>query len=62
MGVIGQIIIEASCCGEKEFPIGSCGMVGVDLLQRGDTFVKQARRKQAKHLRTLGFDVEILAA
>ena len=62
MGVIGQIIIEAGSCGKIELSIGGRGVGDVDWLQRGDAFVKQPSRKQAKHLRTLGFDVEVLTA
>ena len=62
MGVIGQIIIEAGSCGKIELSIGGRGVGDVDWLQRGDAFVKQPSRKQAKHLCTLGFDVEVLTA
>ena len=62
MGVIGQIIIEAGSCGKIELSIGSRGVGDVDWLQCGDAFVKQPGRKQTEHLRTLGFDVEVLAA
>ena len=42
MGVIGQIIIETGSCSKIELSIGSRSVGDVDLLQRGDTFVRQS--------------------